>query len=174
MRDINALREQLLQDNNDSKLPLEYFDAEDYYEVHSPEDWLTLHQNQFTIFNGENGPGIEVQGCLGYSRYLYKNSLLLQPCVVMSYNEDRQTFRIKWITKNSKMFSQSTCTSQFCRQTMKVNRTAKDFIVFDDPSIVVPLGSENQKTVKRLNLLFADESEAMWWRRREAARAARR
>lgn len=61
----------------------------------------------------------------------------------MGYNEDRQTFKIKWITRNSKMFSQSSCTSQFCRQTMKVNRTARDFIVFDDQSIVVPLGSEN-------------------------------
>jgi hypothetical protein len=34
--------------------------------------------------------------------------------------------------------------------------------------------SINLKPVRRLNLLFIDEDEAAWWRRREAARAMRR
>lgn len=69
---LDEIREILLADNNDGLLPLEIFDAEAFYETHTPEDWLKNHSRTFKFPDGE-----EVVGVPAFSRYLYDKRLSL-------------------------------------------------------------------------------------------------
>ncbi|CAL6027380.1 Dynein_heavy chain [Hexamita inflata] len=160
--DIIILREKMLQDNNESKLPLEYFDS-GFYETHTPEEWLQKHSRQFIYPNGE-----QVTGAFAYSRYLNNKKLSLEPCIVLSYDEKSNTYLIRWLTEGSEVFSlNNTCTAS-CQKQMELNQVKK----YEKVNSTVP--NAQTKYVKRLNLLFRDEQETQWWRRREDARLTRR
>ena len=113
VKKINKQRELLLQDSNDGLLPLELFDSEDFYEIHSPAEWLEQHKRQFILPNGETKYGVPA-----FSRYLFDKKLAreqniaelsLEPCFVTEYDSLSQTYLIQWITNKTQSFQSSIC-----------------------------------------------------------------
>ncbi|KAH0571585.1 Dynein heavy chain [Spironucleus salmonicida] len=168
---IQACRQILLMDMNDGFLNLEDFDATDAYEIHSPEEWFEFHTKQFIFPDGK-----EILGIPAYSRYLYKDRLALEPCVVTGYNPEHNVWVIQWLQQNTQQFAHegSICVKLGCELIQKLNNIEhfeNNFRIFTTAPALV---SDTEKSVKRLNLLFADEDERMWWDRRWQAHYSRR
>lgn len=111
-----------------------------------------------------------------YSRYLFDKRLSLQPCIAVAYNEDSNTYTIRWVLKGTQQcnLEGTECENRLCHLTVKLtDYNGAEGTNYVHQDIIVP-DNISSKKVKRLNLLFAHESEAMWFRRREAARFTRR
>lgn len=179
MQAIQSFRSVLLKDENDGFLPLEFFDADEIYDNHSPTEWLTMHQRTFRMPNDQ-----QLKGTPARSRYVTtvggQTVFLLEPVVVQSYNQEDRCFGIQWLPKGSVMLPKEEddllCRHPFCLRTMNANNIHKldhatDSVTFTDCHTVTVGVTKN---VKRLNLLFDDEDERIWWQRRWAAHMLRR
>ncbi|TNJ26993.1 Dynein heavy chain [Giardia muris] len=174
---IKAFQGVLLRDENDGFLPLEFFDDAESYEMHTPEEWLTLHRRTFVMPDGT-----ELSGAAARSRYVTTQGgrpvLLLEPVIVLAYSEEERQFQVQWLPQGAKMLPRRSgdpwCTQPYCLRNIYYNSADdpfKDTVCYESCHTRT-IGVI--KTVKRLNLLFDDEDERMWWQRRWAAHMTRR
>ena len=179
IQSIQSFRSMLLKDENDGFLPLEFFDAEEIYDNHSPTEWLTMHQRTFKLPDEQR-----LKGTPARSRYVTtvggQTVFLLEPVVVQNYDEETRCFGVQWLPKGSVMLPREEddllCRHVFCLRTIDANNIhrldyTKDSVTFTDCHTVTVGVTKN---VKRLNLLFDDEDERIWWQRRWAAHMLRR
>ena len=89
---VQACRQIRLMDMNDGFLDLDDFDAPGY-EAHTPQQWMEHHARQFVFPDGR-----EVDGVPGYSRYLYKDRVALEPVVVTGYDVDDRVWYVYWVS----------------------------------------------------------------------------